>query len=156
LNEGVRFPNASAAFAAIVAHHSPALSFAGLAETRTPHPTDSHPPLATRLDALHTPLDRISDAARVVSPSVPAISLVGRFELREQELTAVYQRLLATPPVEEIEPAASEAGTDPRSACRNCGLMYDESDYRPEAAVIYCSGCKKPLPRSGSSEQPAD
>ena len=66
-----------------------------LGERRLQHPTDSHPPLALRLEGLGVPLAGVRDAALQVSPAEPAATLVADCARIERELTEVEHYLLA-------------------------------------------------------------
>lgn len=87
--------NASLLFAGVVADHARPEALASLADSRLAHPTDSHPPLAARLDNLGVPLAQVSAAALEVDPAAPAVSLVGDHEVLERALTSTEQALLA-------------------------------------------------------------
>lgn len=88
--QGRPITNASKAYAAAVAASATRASFDGIADRHTPHPTDSHPPLAARLASLGVTLTSVTDAALYVTPSNPAISLVDDAEVREERLTVEY------------------------------------------------------------------
>ncbi len=54
---------------------------------RIPHPFDSHPPTAARLEALAVGMAEAADRATTTDPADPAISLLGRVEELELELS---------------------------------------------------------------------
>jgi hypothetical protein len=59
------------------------------------HPTDRHPPLAQRLEALDVDPARLAAAALDIAPASPAIALVEDAEAVEQGLSAAEHRLIA-------------------------------------------------------------
>ena len=92
---GQAWINASAVYAATAlnaAAYPDILS--GVAAAEQPHPTDSHPPLAVRLDALGVTLDSVQQEALQVSPERPAISLLNEPEEIEKQVTDAYQAIL--------------------------------------------------------------
>jgi Zn-dependent protease with chaperone function len=88
------YNNASKVYAemALSAAAPPALE--GIAAEYLPHPTDSHPPLAVRLDALGQTMQAVSAAALDVAPQQAAISLVQDAEAKEEEISTSYQKLI--------------------------------------------------------------
>jgi Zn-dependent protease with chaperone function len=122
LNSGQVANNLSDIFAthvvAVKENLEPKDLLAGIAETRQSHPTDTHPTLRERADALGTSL---ADAEKwVMSAGDSAIELVSEYDQLERDLTISQQRvylalgLAQMPPQEEGEAAAS--GTNPASA----------------------------------------
>jgi Zn-dependent protease with chaperone function len=95
LREGKACENASALFADVVASNASPDHLVGLDERRLAHPTDSHPPLAVRLEHLGTSLADVSARALEVAPLDPALALVEGSEALERELGAAAQLLLA-------------------------------------------------------------
>jgi Zn-dependent protease with chaperone function len=89
------FRNASAIFAGIVNEEANPQSFEGLADHRMAHPTDSHPPLTARLDALGLAVSDIKDLALSIKPQKPAIDLIEGYEGLEEEITAIQHILIA-------------------------------------------------------------
>jgi Zn-dependent protease with chaperone function len=87
--------NASRLFASFVADHARPEVLAGLAGSHLAHPTDSHPPLAARLENLGVSLAQVSAAALEVDPASPAVALVEDYEALERALTGTEQTLLA-------------------------------------------------------------
>jgi Zn-dependent protease with chaperone function len=75
VDDGGRVPNASLIFAAAAEDAADPALLDGILETHTPHPTDTHPSLAVRLDALGVPLQDIAAEALRVAPAAPASSL---------------------------------------------------------------------------------
>jgi Zn-dependent protease with chaperone function len=95
LHEGKCFTNVSTVYSAAVASIATPDVFANIADTHLAHPTDSHPPLGTRLAALKIlPQDAFKKAA-VVQPLTPSINLLPGAEVIEQEITETYQAVLA-------------------------------------------------------------
>ena len=95
LRKGKVFVNASKTYADAVVNSANREALSGIAETHTSHPTDTHPPLATRLKALKTSLEEVSDLALNVSPADSAIHLMESPELKEEQISAAYQMILA-------------------------------------------------------------
>lgn len=65
---------------------------ADLDATQIAHPTDTHPPLSVRLDALGTPLNTLRSAAKDVNPSHPGTDLFGSAKDLERSLTDYVNR----------------------------------------------------------------
>ena len=91
-----------------------------VAGTSTGHPTDTHPALDVRLDALGVGLAGVSNDALQVAPTPPAISLVPTAELHEQALGTIIamSRARRRPPAKH-EPAPGRldrAGRRPAAA----------------------------------------
>src|SRR5439155_25223421 len=95
MKEQKMFVNASKVYAEAAKHEATPEVLQGLAETHLVHPTDTHPPLALRLHALGVEMASVSEAALVVTPGEPAITLVADYEKHEQEISESYQALLA-------------------------------------------------------------
>ena len=95
LQEGHVYRNASAVFAEAVANNATPAALEGIAGTHTSHPTDSHPPLAVRLESLNVELSTVAGEALAVSPAQSAASLVPETEAQEEALSESYQLLLA-------------------------------------------------------------
>jgi Zn-dependent protease with chaperone function len=66
-----------------------------LEEQTLPHPTDSHPPLKVRLDALGLTVADVEDATLDTDPEDAAIGLVPRAEEIEQRVTAELEQRIA-------------------------------------------------------------
>jgi Zn-dependent protease with chaperone function len=66
-----------------------------LEEQRLPHPTDSHPPLKVRLDALGLTIADVEGATLETDPDDPAVSLVPRAEEIERRVTAELEQRIA-------------------------------------------------------------
>jgi Zn-dependent protease with chaperone function len=62
----------------------------GITDQQLPHPTDSHPPLYLRLEALGLTLDGIASEALQMRPDPAAISLIRDPETIEVELTDAF------------------------------------------------------------------
>lgn len=95
LKAGKYYTNASELFAGAVATSATAKSLEGLADSRMSHPTDSHPPLAVRLAALNSGIDRLAPMALNVAPEDSAIDYIADAVQRETDLSSAYQGILA-------------------------------------------------------------
>lgn len=62
-----------------------------------PHPTDSHPPLSARLEALGQSVNDLIAHTQNPVPADPAINLVTNYEQLEHELSRMVQSMLAQP-----------------------------------------------------------
>jgi Zn-dependent protease with chaperone function len=92
---GTQYVNASALFQEIAATNAGPDRLLGIERQELGHPTDRHPALAHRLDALGLDLSRVAAAALVTAPASPAIGLVQGAEALEQRLSAAEHRLMA-------------------------------------------------------------
>ena len=131
LNEGKLVPNVSKLYADYVAENSNPSSLDGLDEQCLPHPTDTHPPLKLRLEALGCTMTELAEAALMTSPSNCAIDLIDRYEEIEAELTKMDQSLMEKtgavrrnpqircPACGKLSPAAAES-------C-SCGLRFGQT-----------------------------
>ncbi len=79
--------NVSELFADRVAEEASETHFVGLDEERLSHPTDSHPPLGARLEALEVRFADVVEAALSVAPQNRAVELIDDYTSTEQELT---------------------------------------------------------------------
>ena len=95
LKEGKAYANASMLFATAVADNASPSAFEGLVENHLLHPTDSHPTLGVRLQALKHELPEMTTAALQVSPSASALGATEIILPIEEEVTGVYQAILA-------------------------------------------------------------
>ena len=95
LREGNVFVNASKYFAGVIQENADAGKLEGIADTHTSHPTDSHPPLAVRLQSLNMSLESVETSALKVNPDDPAIGLISNVEKFEEEISDAYQEILA-------------------------------------------------------------
>jgi Zn-dependent protease with chaperone function len=96
MKRGKVFVNASTVFAEAIADRGTPEALKGIADTFTSHPTDSHPPLGVRLEALGKPLHALVRLAIQVRPSeAAAIGLVADYEVQEEKLSELYQNWLA-------------------------------------------------------------
>lgn len=95
LKEGRMLVNASKTYAGAAREHSSVRALQGLAEKRLTHPTDSHPPLFKRMEALGLSIDDVAVAALDVQPAKPAVELLSNLEPLEEKLSDAYQELLA-------------------------------------------------------------
>ncbi len=85
--------NTNAAYAEAVATRIGQRPFAAIADTT--HPTDSHPPLSARPQALKLTIDDLTEAASEIAPTDAAIALVANHEDHERQISQAYQHLLA-------------------------------------------------------------
>jgi Zn-dependent protease with chaperone function len=90
-----QYVNASALFREVVSSNAGPERLRGLVPQELGHPTDRHPPLAQRLEALDVDPARLAAAALDTAPASPAIGLVEDAETIEQGLSAAEQRLIA-------------------------------------------------------------
>lgn len=95
VSEGEQYVNASELFARVAAASGGPERLRGLGTRSLAHPTDRHPPLARRLEALSIAGAEVASEALATQPSVPAIALLDEFDAIEQSLTRVEHRLLA-------------------------------------------------------------
>jgi Zn-dependent protease with chaperone function len=89
ISAGGRVPNASVVFASAAARAAAPALLDGILETHTPHPTDRHPSLAVRLEALGVALPDITLDALDVAPAAPAATLLPIGVLHEEALSAI-------------------------------------------------------------------
>ena len=89
-----QYVNASALFDEIVASSGGPERLTGVGQLELVHPTDRHPTLARRLDALGLDASRVAAAALVTAPARPAIRLVEESEALEQGLSQAEHRLM--------------------------------------------------------------
>jgi Zn-dependent protease with chaperone function len=104
VREGGTLANLSKTYFQAAAENAQPSVLDGIVDTHLAHPTDSHPSLAVRLNALEIDIGDVTADALNVTPSDPAIALVAGAEAREEAITAAYQRLLAQ--ALELESAA--------------------------------------------------
>ncbi len=95
LNNGKVFTNVSKVYADAVLKHAEPKVLEGIAETQLSHPTDSHPPLGARLDALGVSLKGVSGGALDLSLTEAAIKFIKGYEQKEEEISGAYQMILA-------------------------------------------------------------
>jgi len=95
LQEGKIYTNASTLYSEAVASVATPKAFDNIADTHLSHPTDSHPPLGTRLAALKIRPDEAFQRALVVRPVSPSINFLPGAEDAEKEISAAYQAILA-------------------------------------------------------------
>lgn len=98
MKEGRMLVNASKTYAGAAREHSSVRALQGLAEKRLTHPTDSHPPLFQRMEALGLSLEEVAAAALDVQPVQPAVELLSNIEPLEERLSDAYQEQLARDP----------------------------------------------------------
>lgn len=94
LRHGKQVVNASEMYAGMVQEQAAPEKLEGIASKRIAHPTDSHPPLSIRLEALGVSVGLVSEAALKTAPEQPAIGLFAAAEALEQELTDFEHHLM--------------------------------------------------------------
>jgi Zn-dependent protease with chaperone function len=150
LEQGNYFVNASKTYAeAALACASPTI-LDGIAETHLSHPTDSHPPLADRLEALTINIEDVADLALQVQPNQPAIQLLTNPDQIEEEISGAYQAIIAR--THNIEMKSNyddmqEVRPTNTLSCEHCGSAYDIEDYNRDASKWFCRQCGRELPR---------
>lgn len=77
----------------------------GIDDERMSHPTDTHPPLSKRLEALGLALEDLATEALEVSPAEPATGFVTGVEEKEESISGAYQLVLAGRLGIDIQPA---------------------------------------------------
>jgi Zn-dependent protease with chaperone function len=108
LGKGRTLGNASKTFADAITQGATHEAISGLSESHLSHPTDSHPPLAARLESLQVSLESVSDAALAVTPQASAATLIPDLEKWEEEISASYQALMARQLGLEVQAAELE------------------------------------------------
>ena len=106
LQKGKAFVNISKTYAEVIAEHAKPDALAGLADKRLSHPTDTHPPLAIRMESLGISMDDVETDVLNVSPSSAAIELVRQPERFEEETSGAYQAILASQHEIDLESAS--------------------------------------------------
>jgi len=91
---GTEAANVAIRFAEITRRNAPETAFDGIDDQVVPHPTDSHPPLHTRLAAMGLSVQDVASEARQVSERARAIELFERPEEVEMEVSAIYHSLM--------------------------------------------------------------
>jgi Zn-dependent protease with chaperone function len=94
LESGKQLVNLSSFFATVANEVAEPQVLQGLGDHTLPHPTDSHPPLGVRLQALQVSLPEVSEDALRLSPDVPAVGLLSDIESSEEQLTDIEHSLL--------------------------------------------------------------
>jgi Zn-dependent protease with chaperone function len=97
ISQGKQFVNLSAYWASVISQSQSAdvSLFNGVDSRHLDHPTDSHPPLGVRLDALKLSVSDLAADALRTAPAHPAIELIADHEALEKELSDVEHALLA-------------------------------------------------------------
>jgi hypothetical protein len=93
--QGQQFINISFYWADAVSHMNDPAVFAGIDTRHLSHPTDSHPPLGLRLDALKLSTHDLTTESLSCDSKDSAIELIASHEDLEKELTDVEHALLA-------------------------------------------------------------
>lgn len=95
LNGGEAYTNMSTVFADLAHTNATTDALDGIGGQHSTHPTDSHPPLESRLESLHVSWSEVTTAALTVSPLPPAAEIIDDVEQLEQKLSDTYQEFLA-------------------------------------------------------------
>jgi Zn-dependent protease with chaperone function len=112
--DGKEIPgNVSLAYASAVVQRATPSALEHVASQTLSHPTDSHPPLSVRLEALGVGLSAVSDAALIVTPTDSPSGLVNDVERLEQEIGADYQAIILAAFGAVAEVPASPAPEEP-------------------------------------------
>jgi Zn-dependent protease with chaperone function len=77
-----------------------------LPKTRTAHPTDSHPPLGARLDALGVDLAEVAETARAIKPADAAALLLDEIDKLDEALSHAQTAQMAQDLGIELQPEA--------------------------------------------------
>jgi len=94
LSRNEMYTNVSSLFAQVVRSNSQRTALEGLEGQRLPHPTNSHPPLSARLQALELSVPALADIALKTSPDPMSIELITDYEEVEKELTKCEHDLM--------------------------------------------------------------
>jgi Zn-dependent protease with chaperone function len=128
LHEGKLFRNTSTIYSAAVASIATPGVFDNIADKHLAHPTDSHPPLSTRLAALKIQPEAVFQKALVVQPVAPSINLLPGAEEIEQHISAVYQGILAQEYGIDLQPNSVTSSEEPcDKECPSCAMFNPES-----------------------------
>jgi Zn-dependent protease with chaperone function len=85
-------PEAGLLFAQLAAERATPTMLLGIVDQRLAHPTDSHPPLGLRLEALGASVEEVAEDALQVNPESPATALFGDAAAVERKLTDLLAR----------------------------------------------------------------
>lgn len=94
LAQGLSLVNASSLYYDFVGENSTRDSLKELDDVKMAHPTDSHPPLRVRLEALSVTIDSIAAAALLTQPPESAINLIKNHEEIEKKLSKMRQEIM--------------------------------------------------------------
>ena len=94
LSRNAMYTNVSSLFAQVVRSNSQRTELEGLDGQGPPHPTNSHPPLSVRLQALDLSVSSLADIALRTSPDSMAIELITDYEEVEKGLTKCEHDLM--------------------------------------------------------------
>ena len=106
--------NLSVMFGDYVKAEAAPTHFVGLDDEKLAHPTDTHPPLGVRLEALGHSLAAIETSALNVSPVSKAIELIDNYETTEKELTGLETKYMVK---------SGEVPARAEKTCAGCGRM---------------------------------
>jgi hypothetical protein len=107
------FSNMSNVFVFMVANAAEPDALKDLGAKVIPHPTDSHPPLNVRLEALGSSIAAVADKALEIGPSEPASSIIDNLEDLEVELSLVQQYIVG--PKEQQSPDSEATPVQPEA-----------------------------------------
>ncbi len=112
LRQGKQYTNASTLFAAACEGQAKVTDdlVAKVANSHVSHPTDSHPSLSDRLQSLGLTLAEVRPGAIALPPASAASSLIADCEKHEEEISGIYQALLARNRGITLPDAANSAG----------------------------------------------
>ena len=94
IQDGKIYVNVSRDFAEAVQKSANAEILDGIAESRVSHPTDSHPPLAARLESLNVQLQSVASRSLDLQPEMPANRLISDADNLEEEISEAHQMVL--------------------------------------------------------------
>lgn len=119
LRQGLAFPNISALFAeASVAIASNEL-LESVRDAQVSHPTDSHPPLSERLDALGVSMAALAPRSLSVAPENGASGLLGPLQSIEEDLSTEFQAMLTVIHGIEVPSGEESASKDVEDSTSN-------------------------------------
>lgn len=94
--DGQELPNVSKSYIEVVVAAADTSAFADINETSLQHPTDTHPPLGTRLEALGVDLSNITTTALDINPADAAIQLIPQYEQVEEKVSAACKAFVTS------------------------------------------------------------
>jgi hypothetical protein len=94
LSANVQVENVSRLFASYVAEEASPSQFVGIDEERTSHPTDTHPTLGVRLEALGLSVASVEPSALNVRMEKSAVELIDNYPTIEKELTDLEKNFM--------------------------------------------------------------
>ena len=94
LNQGKAYTNVSTLYAEVAASSAKPELLEEVASTATTHPTDTHPPTVTRIQALGLSVAELKQNALTIDADTSSANLLTHLTALEEELTVVEQRFL--------------------------------------------------------------